>query len=598
MSERTSALGPTTMLATSMHAQPGVYALLLGSGVSTGAGLPTGWGIVSELVRRIAAASGENDAVSVAEDDPETWWAEHGGGALGYSNLLMQAAPTAAARQGLLEGFFEAQSVDSGGEAIQPSAAHRAIAALVQHGYIRVIVTTNFDRLMEQALQDAGVAAQVVARPDAVAGMAPLAHATATVIKLHGDYKDLGSLNTPDELSDYPDAWRKLLAQVFDEYGLIVAGWSADWDTALVREIESVPNRRYPLYWDSRSAKGPEARRLLTLRGGQTLQAQSADDLFEDLLGNVEALERLAHAPLSAAVAVARVKRLLADPTRRIDLHDLLMDACAQVLAEARQPLPDNGSDGAYWEALYEQDLAAVGPLIDMVVAGIWHDPAGANDGLWIDVLQRLIAFGSGPSDGSFLGHGSARLWPALLTATAAGIACVKRGRERLSFDLAVRAEGRVDYRPTAVESAAHLLHANALLDDSIQAMPGRGAGRAILPASRALKADLRRFFTDYIPLEADFVAAFHGHEYRLGLVQEQTRKVHHLYGAVTGEYIGETAWTWAKPPQLLAEIEFGNSTYKCTDWPWGDLFDGDIQSDLDAHRDLLAKRSRELRLR
>lgn len=35
-------LDPLVMLATGMHAQPGVYALLLGSGVSTGAGIPTG----------------------------------------------------------------------------------------------------------------------------------------------------------------------------------------------------------------------------------------------------------------------------------------------------------------------------------------------------------------------------------------------------------------------------------------------------------------------------------------------------------------------------------------------------------------------------
>lgn len=33
---------PLAMLATSMRAQPGVYAILLGAGVSTGAGVPTG----------------------------------------------------------------------------------------------------------------------------------------------------------------------------------------------------------------------------------------------------------------------------------------------------------------------------------------------------------------------------------------------------------------------------------------------------------------------------------------------------------------------------------------------------------------------------
>src|SRR5689334_14234273 len=101
-------LDPLVMLATGMHGQPGVYALLLGSGVSTGAGIPTGWGVVTELVRRAAAAAAPDDpeAADRAAADPEAWWTEHGDGAeLGYSNLLAALAPTQAARRDLLAGF-------------------------------------------------------------------------------------------------------------------------------------------------------------------------------------------------------------------------------------------------------------------------------------------------------------------------------------------------------------------------------------------------------------------------------------------------------------------------------------------------------------
>lgn len=186
-------LSSLVSLATSMHSQPGVYAVLLGSGVSTGAGLLTGWGVVTELVARVAAASAPDDAgaVAAARADPELWWSENGEGELGYSSLLEQLAPSAAARQGLLAGFFEPGSDDET-PVRQPSMAHRAIAELVRRGSVKVIVTTNFDRLMEQALDAAGVSPQVISRPEAVNGMAPLAHSSATVIKLHGDYRDLG----------------------------------------------------------------------------------------------------------------------------------------------------------------------------------------------------------------------------------------------------------------------------------------------------------------------------------------------------------------------------------------------------------------------
>lgn len=54
----------TTQLAFSMSESPDVYAVLLGSRVSQSAGIPTGWEITLELVRRagIAPGVGEQEA--------------------------------------------------------------------------------------------------------------------------------------------------------------------------------------------------------------------------------------------------------------------------------------------------------------------------------------------------------------------------------------------------------------------------------------------------------------------------------------------------------------------------------------------------------
>lgn len=60
---------PTTQLAFSTFENKGVYALLLGSGLSRTAGIPTGWKITLDLVRRVALAQGvENQA------DWATWY--------------------------------------------------------------------------------------------------------------------------------------------------------------------------------------------------------------------------------------------------------------------------------------------------------------------------------------------------------------------------------------------------------------------------------------------------------------------------------------------------------------------------------------------
>lgn len=45
-------------LALSMQANPGVYAVLLGSGISRAAGIPTGWEVVLDLIKKLACAQG------------------------------------------------------------------------------------------------------------------------------------------------------------------------------------------------------------------------------------------------------------------------------------------------------------------------------------------------------------------------------------------------------------------------------------------------------------------------------------------------------------------------------------------------------------
>src|ERR1035437_11081736 len=50
---------PSLSLAVSVQSNPGVYALLIGSGVSRSSGVPTGWEIVVELIRRLAKLKGE-----------------------------------------------------------------------------------------------------------------------------------------------------------------------------------------------------------------------------------------------------------------------------------------------------------------------------------------------------------------------------------------------------------------------------------------------------------------------------------------------------------------------------------------------------------
>ncbi len=127
-----------------------------------------------------------------------------------------------------------------------PSAAHRAVADLVQAGAVRVIITTNFDRLVERAIEDLDIIPTVVTNDDSRSGATPLSHAPCTIIKVHGDYLDLRIKNSPEELASYSAEMNRLLDWVFEDYGLLVCGWSGDYDTALREAILRARFSPYP----------------------------------------------------------------------------------------------------------------------------------------------------------------------------------------------------------------------------------------------------------------------------------------------------------------------------------------------------------------
>ena len=155
-----------------MHAAPRIYVVLAGSEVSSAAGIKTGWQVVEDLVRRIAIAEGVDP--SELGDDPAAWWGKQGRPELRYDTLLGAMARTDAARQAVLRTYFEPPLAAEGSPPVTP--AHTALAQLVASGRVRVIITTNFDRLIERALDTAGVSAQVITSSRQVGSMG----ATAT----------------------------------------------------------------------------------------------------------------------------------------------------------------------------------------------------------------------------------------------------------------------------------------------------------------------------------------------------------------------------------------------------------------------------------
>jgi hypothetical protein len=320
---------PVISLALSIGVKPGSYALLLGSGLSRTAGIPTGWEVTLELVRKVMVSNGGGEDNSA---DPLKWYREQFGQDPDYSEVIGGLARSQTERRNLLKEYFEPTDLErQEGEKV-PTTAHKAIARLVARGYLSVILTTNFDRLTERALEAEGITPTVIDTSDSVLGAEPLQHAGVTVVKINGDYLDTRIKNTPQELENYDPETDLLLDKIFDEYGLIVCGWSGTSDIALKDALRRARSRRYTTYWVSYRKPKQEEAELAQALDGEIIESEGADSFFSKLEEKIEALDSMSEGdPLGPAMAVATVKRYLAEDKYRIRLHDFAAEVASDL---------------------------------------------------------------------------------------------------------------------------------------------------------------------------------------------------------------------------------------------------------------------------
>lgn len=379
-------LDPVSAIAFEMQAGKGMFALLLGSGVSRTAKIPTGWDITLDLVRRVAALKGEDPGT-----DPAGWYAMTFAKAPDYSELLDIVATTPTLRQQVVRPYIEPSDEESARGEKRPTTAHRAIASLMAKGYIRVVLTTNFDQLLEQALAELSINATVIASADHVAGALPLVHAGPTIVKLHGDYLDTRIRNTLGELSAYEPALDGLLDQILDQFGLIVSGWSGEWDVALKAAIDRAPSRRFPTYWASRGAPASAAQALIKRRGARIVPIEGADEFFGTLEQHVQAIESLRRPhPISAEIAVAMLKEYLPEERHQIRLHDLLAGEFNRTLTRLNAlNFAVHAWEPKEFARQAVQYIAVTEPLLPLAfTAGMWSNEQQARP--WVAFVAEL----------------------------------------------------------------------------------------------------------------------------------------------------------------------------------------------------------------
>lgn len=549
---------PTTQLAFSVHENRGVFALLLGSGLSRSAEIPTGWEITLDLVRRVALAQGAEE-----QSDWAKWYRDKTGQEPNYSALLEEIASSPDERRAILHRYIEPDEQDQEEGRKVPTKAHQAIAQLVRSGHIRVIVTTNFDRLMENALREQGIEPTVVSSADALAGAEPLTHSRCYILKLHGDYKDARILNTDQELSTYPECYDRLLDRIFDEHGLIICGWSGEWDHALRSAFLRAPNRRYPVYWAARGSLGTGATELAAHRSAKTISITGADEFFRSLQQRVETLEQSQRQnPLSIELLVNSAKRYLAKPEHRIQLDELFSQETERLLTQLddNQFSPQGQWNQDEFRSQVQRYEALTEPLARMAgVLGRWGD--GSELPLLLDIIRGLYHQAEKIGNGLTVWLGL-RSYPAVLVFMTYGVGLTRSQRWKTLHELLVAPWPREHRDSKRVVSTLFLGEWKGARNEVWKQL--EGLDRRKTPLSDHLLEVMTNWRSSFAGVSAEFELVFERFEFLAALTyleedseasleQAHANTPHGLFARMP---VGRVGWRESSANSLILELQ------------------------------------------
>jgi SIR2-like domain len=253
-------LDPIISLSVALAEAPGSCVCLLGAGVSADADVPTAQDILRDGLRALYRLETQTER-DPSKEALAAWLKENGYEDLGYSTLLDRLAPGPAIRREMLAKHFEG---------VEPGSAHERLADLAAAGVIKVFITTNFDRLLERAIEARGIDPVVVSDDATLAAAPRREHSRVFIIKAHGDYLQETIRNTPSELATLDPKLTEELRIIANHYGLLVLGWRGA-DPALA-EIVRGGVTRYGAWWLSRSEQpGEPTRTVIEAIGARTI---------------------------------------------------------------------------------------------------------------------------------------------------------------------------------------------------------------------------------------------------------------------------------------------------------------------------------------
>lgn len=302
MSNKTRKISPLIPLVYSLAGSIGRYALFLGAGVSKDAGVPSGKDIFDMTVNKLQLLK------AVSEKDKKDFYMNKT-----YGELVEMLFPSNEEQRKFLSDLFKPHS---------PGASHRNIAKLIKGGYFKYIITSNFDTLLENALDEIGLKNKyTVITEENILSSKPWMHEEfCRIYKVHGTIESGHIRNTRKDIAKLPGAMAKHLSEILESHGLVVVGYSADEDAAFDKMLMNRQFKGYSMYWtDYKHSLQEKAMKIIGKQDAHVIAVDGAGEFFGEL--NERIFTALNDFSEDAAQSVSiRFKNLLLSPSPEAEL--------------------------------------------------------------------------------------------------------------------------------------------------------------------------------------------------------------------------------------------------------------------------------------
>jgi protein O-mannosyl-transferase len=250
------------------------HALLLGAGCSVTSGIPAAGALVAKTwlprLYRYRGTDGES---------LEDWAVRAFSGydpsapALSYGPVMEALFPLKHDKQKEVERICRDHD---------PGFGCCVLAKLIERASpdLNVILTTNFDDLIADALYLFTASRPLVIPHAALAGFMRADFERPLVVKLHGDHQ-LEPLNTKEELAALNAVVRERLQSLLQQRGLIVMGYAGN-DDSVMDALEALPGDTLGpgVWWVARSTPNDRVLEWLSARKGYWVESADFDQLM------------------------------------------------------------------------------------------------------------------------------------------------------------------------------------------------------------------------------------------------------------------------------------------------------------------------------